>query len=127
MVSYIDLEYYQNFFSDMSVPYDSFDRIAREASLFVREITFNRIDEENITEEVKDAVCAVCEVIYKEEKELENTNGREIKSENTDGYSVTYVTEQQDGVSRQDILWNKKYQAARSYLLHTGLLNRGCY
>lgn len=127
MVSYIDLEYYQNFFSDISVPYDSFERIAREASLFVREITFNRIDEENIIEEVKDAVCAVCEVIYKEEKELENTNGREIKSENTDGYSVTYVTEQQDGVSRQDILWNKKYQAARPYLLHTGLLNRGCY
>lgn len=127
MVSYIDLEYYQNFFSDISVPYDSFERIAREASLFVREITFNRIDEENITEEVKDAVCAVCEVIYKEEKELENTNGREIKSENTDGYSVTYVTEQQDGVSRQDMLWNKKYQAVRPYLLHTGLLNRGCY
>lgn len=127
MVSYIDLEYYQNFFSDISVPYDSFERIAREASLFVREITFNRIDEENIIEEVKDAVCAVCEVIYKEEKELENTNGREIKSENTDGYSVTYVTEQQDGVSRQDVLWNKKYQAARPYLLHTGLLNRGCY
>lgn len=126
MKAYADYEYYRDSFLGNSIPEEAFPKMASEASAFIREITQNRIDGENVTEEVKDAVCAVCEAVQQEIERFSKTDGREVKSENTDGYQISYVTEGQDGKSREEILWQKKYQAARQYLLHTGLLYRGC-
>lgn len=125
MVNYVDYEYYKSDFEGDAIPEESFGRIAKKSSVFVREITRNRVDVENIINDVKDAVCAVCEVMYNDEKILARINGREVKSENTDGYSVTYTSETQDGQTREQTLRKKMYSAARGYLIHTGLLYRG--
>ena len=53
-------------------------------------------------------------------------NTREVASENTDGYSVSYVQEQ-GGKTAQEILAGKIYQTAALYLEPTGLLNMGVY
>lgn len=47
-----------------------------------------------------------------------------VKSENSDGYSVTYVTEQTDGQTAEELLRKKAYEAAYMYLLPTGWLGR---
>ena len=91
-----------------------FPRLSRLASAFIDAITYGRaatatgID----SEKVKDACCAVCDVIYQEE------NGGEVASASNDGYSESYVT---SGKS----IDRKKYDAAAVFLSPTGLLYSG--
>lgn len=125
MNSYVGYDYYCNDYHGNEIKETDFDRIARKASLFVREITFNRIDEDNISDDVKDAVCAVCEVRQLDESLRMKYKGRTVKSENNDGYSVSFVTEETDGQTHEEVLWSKMHAAARPHLLHTGLLYRG--
>ena len=125
MKPYVDYEYYCDSYHGIDISGIEFDKIAMKASLFIREITFNRIALENITDDVKNAVCAVCEVRYQDEVMLNEYGGRAVKSENNDGYSVSFVTEGTDGQTHEEVLWDKMYAAARPYLLHTGLLYRG--
>lgn len=129
MVSYVDYAYYRDSFMGTAIPEESFARIAKDASAFIREITFNRIVPEKVPEEAKDAVCAVCETLYAEAERVRKNRGdtREMKSMNTDGESVSYVTESADGRSREEVMYEKQYTSARAYLIHTGLLYRGCY
>ena len=47
-----------------------------------------------------------------------------VKSETNDGYSVTYITEGQDGQTAEELLRKKILEAARVYLLPTGWLSR---
>ena len=47
-----------------------------------------------------------------------------MKSETNDGYSVTYITEGQDGQTAEELLRKKVLEAARVYLLPTGWLSR---
>lgn len=122
MVRYADLAFYMTEYGGNIIPNEQFQRVITRASTYIKAITFSRVDENNIPEEVKAAVCAVAEVIYKAES---STKG-EKKSENTDGYSVTYVTEQTDGEIKEVILRKKQYAAAYPYLVLTGLLSRGC-
>ena len=107
------------------IPSDKFMSISRDASLFIREITRGRVNSEVVSEDVKDATCAVCEVIWNEEERVLRHGNQEIKSASTDGESVTYVTEGTDGQSRENLMWTKQYYAAKKYLIHTGLLYLG--
>lgn len=128
MRAYVDFQYYQEVFSGTFIQEEMFPEMAREASAFIREITHNRIDYGNITDDVRDAVCAVCEVLQAEkERMVSSTDGREVKTVNTDGESVTYVVEGKDGQMREDVMRRKKYLAARPYLLHTDLLFLGVH
>ena len=53
-------------------------------------------------------------------------DGKVKKAENTDGYSVTYLTEQKDGEDADVLLRGKLYGICSTYLAHTGLMYRGC-
>ena len=122
MVRYADLAFYMTEYGGNIIPNEQFQRVITRASTYIKAITFSRVDENNIPEEVKAAACAVAEVIYKAESSTEG----EKKSENTDGYSVTYVTEQTDGEIKEVILRKKQYAAAYTHLVLTVLLSRGC-
>ena len=63
-------------------------------------------------------LCEMCEAIY---LMMYKNNGTEKKSESTDGYSVSYVTERADGVDKNSILEKKLYRIAQTYLEDTGL------
>lgn len=54
--------------------------------------------------------------------------GSTVKSENNDGYSVSYAVEQADGQTVEELIRKKAYEAASTYLLPTGWLSRkvGC-
>lgn len=128
MIYYADYQYYVESYHGTSVPESDFDQVMRDASAFIREITADRVCIDSVPDDVKDAACAVSDVIQAERDRISKSgsgDGREVKSETTDGYSVSYVTEGKDGQSRDDVLRYKKYLAARPYLLHTGLLYLG--
>ena len=123
MVRYADLAFYMTEYGGNIIPNEEFQRVITRASTYIKAITFSRVDENNIPEEVKAATCAVAEVIYKAESSTEE----EKKSETVGKLSVSYVTEQADGQIKEKVLRKKQYATAYPYLATTGLLYRGCF
>lgn len=98
---------------------ESFERIERVAVVYLNRFTFGRISElVYVPDSIKICLCEMCETIH----EMTN-DSREKKSESTDGYSVTYVTERADGQSADSLLKKKLYQIADLYVADMGLLS----
>lgn len=98
----------------------------RKAEAYIRKLTYIRGNIFTIEDTaVKDAVCAVADVYHSCEKKKE---AGAVKSENNDGYSVSYAVEQMDGQTIEELIGKKAYKAASTYLLPTGWLSRkvGC-
>ena len=111
---YADFSYYRDTYCGEMAEGD-FKRLSRSASAYLDSVTFDRIaavTDEKIMERVKEACCAVADVLLRKEER----DG--IAAEKNDGVSVTYATE---GKTDEERL----YQAAVLYLGNTGLLYRG--
>ena len=95
-----------------------------QAEAYIRHLTYVKGDIFAVENDVvKDAVCAAAEVYYKYNAQQQSGTPL-VKSENNDGYSVTYVTEQTDGKTAEEMVKKKAYDAVYPYLLPTGWLSR---
>lgn len=103
-----------------------FEKEVLEASFYLRYLTLGKSDTVQ-PEELQYAACAIAEM-YVEEKERLASGAARKKSENNDGYSVTFVAELKDGESTEELIARKAGWIAGKYLAATGLLNRkvGC-
>lgn len=104
---------------------DVFKRMILKASRYIDYFTDYKITQYNINNYPELVMCA-CEIVDAICNHSD-ANGRtkEKKSENTDGYSVTYVTESVDGTLVDSMLKRKAYEIARVHLMNTGLLYLG--
>lgn len=120
----VDYKYYIEDFGGEKISTESdFKRTINLAETHLCNFTFNRIKNDVENEHlIKSCICEVCDAIY--DMTLKD-NGKVKKSENTDGYSVSYVTERIDGQDAEKALENKLYRIAKVYLGNTGLLYRG--
>ena len=110
-MGYVSYEFYSQTFGTM-IPEADFSKAETKAEAAISYLTYVNGDIFAVeNDNVKLAVCAAAEVIYN-------------KSESNDGYSVTYVTEAQDGQTAEEALRKKIYEAIRLYLLPTGWLSR---
>lgn len=110
---YADYDYYLNEYSGNAVAEADFARLSRQASAYLDSLTCGKIRGTWVDDSrVKDACCAVAEVVQKQEQ------GGEVASESNDGASVTYVTGNATPEQRM-------YNAASMYLSNTGLLYAG--
>lgn len=125
MFPYADYEFYIDK-AHGKLERDRFEEEVLEASFFLRYLTFGKSDVLQ-PEELKYTACAVADM-YAKEKQKADAGEAGKKSESIDGYSVSYVSEQKDGETLEDILSRKASQIAKRYLAGTGLLNRkvGC-
>lgn len=121
-MTYADYEFYVNIYKG-ELTDSEFEKIIIKASAHVRRITFGRADLHAEEEAVKLAACAACDVIAIYEKAGKGHNGRNVVSENNDGYSVSYANEQVAGETAEALLNRKIYSAAEIYLMPTGLLD----
>lgn len=124
---YVDYAYYASEYGGEIIPKEKFSGYERRAEAYIRKITYVRGDIFSMESDmVKDAVCAVADVYCSYDQK--QASAGMVKSENNDGYSVTYVTEQTDGQTTEEVLRKKAYAAASAYLLPTGWLSRkvGC-
>lgn len=123
MRKYADYEFYINeFHGKMSL--EAFEAAVIPASAYIRRATLGR-SEGCCCEELKYACSAVSDAYndifnVSEESGAHSTKG--IKSENTDGYSVTYVTEFADGTTKEEAFRSKAIDLLKLYLANTGLL-----
>ena len=112
---YVDYEYYVNTFLGTAIPATSFPALEKKAEAFLHRITFGRVKRlPEIPTEVKDAICAMAEYNFQADKK---TPG--VKSENIDGYSVSYSDSTETSKNTE------LYGVAKNYLSDTGLLHRG--
>lgn len=110
---YADYDYYINDYSGRAIAETDFPRLSRQASAYLDSLTYGKIRGPWVDDSrVKDACCAVAEVMQKQEQ------GGEVASESNDGASVTYVTGNATPEQRM-------YNAAVMYLSSTGLLYAG--
>lgn len=119
---YADYEYYRNVFYGSAIEEDAFPGFARQASLFIDSLTFNRLNRGwKVTDSVKMATCAVADAVKINQSALSALNSSVgIKSENVDGYSVSY----QDTATIKASLNQSMSDAAYPYLIYTGLMDR---
>lgn len=99
----------------------TFARCAAYASQRLDYFTRHRLRDPAAVPGLADCCCEMVDIVYR--ALYQNGGNGEKKSESTDGYSVTYIT--QDGADRHAALSRRLYQVARVYLAGTGLLYGG--
>lgn len=125
---YVSYDFYSETFGGL-ISEDDFPKIEAEAEAAISYLTY--VNGDIFAKEdsrVKLAVCAAAEVIHNSKQSNSASGSAGVKSESNDGYSVTYVTEAQDGQTAEAALRKKIAEAVRLYLLPTGWLSRkvGC-
>ena len=125
---YVSYEFYTETFGTL-IPEKDFPRVEAEAEAVISYLTY--VNGDIFAKEdgrVKLAVCAAAVVVYNSKQNNGASGSAGVKSESNDGYSVTYVTEAQDGQTAEAALRKKIAEAVRLYLLPTGWLSRkvGC-
>lgn len=130
MAAYADYDYYHTEFGGTAVPQADFPAYAARASRRVDAVTLRRTAAlDNIPNAVKDAVCAVADVLYKADQDaaVKAAVGRKA-GETVGGYSVTYQSNEGYYSQRESDtqrLAAETLLAARMHLAPTGLLYMG--
>lgn len=122
---YADYAYYSGPYQGTAISEDAFAALARRASLFIDQLTYNRLNLGSlVTDAVRMATCAVAEAMQASDNaQIGQTAAYAagIKSESTDGRSVTY----QDANAIRAACETQWAAAAKPYLIYTGLMDRG--
>lgn len=116
---YADYAYYKDSFGG-TLTEEEFNLYARKAERFLNYVIMCEISE--VTEQVKNAVCAAAEAVAEIRSSVANIP-HGIKSENTDGYSVTYKDCDANELKHKE--QNAMLAAIRQELSGTGLLYQG--
>lgn len=109
MLKYIDNMEFQKLLGVESVP-DNFKQKVIEASTYINSKTFNRINENNVSEKVAYVTCLIINLIDEENKKISEIGS--LKSQNVEGWSETYATPEE---IKKDYD-KKKYEVLKQYL-----------
>lgn len=126
----IDYEYYSKIYGGSSIPESSFNKYSIKSSSQINLFTSNRISNDNITEDIKNATCEVAELIYSQEMLINKIedDSKEVASETVGPHSKSYVNK--SNLKSQRILTKEElnkecYRICYTYLANTGLMFRG--
>ena len=117
-------EFYQTSYGGCLIPEKDWKRSVRKAESYLDSI-LHQVPAENQVELVQLALCESAELVWQDEQQRSEHGGRRVKSENTDGYSVTYAADGGASDGDGDFLAQRIYACLRRYLGHTGLLYAG--
>lgn len=125
---------YKSEYEGIIIPKESFNSFAMKASSKVNYFTFNRIDIENIEDDILVkvifATCEVAELLYEQNQLRQKLydDKSTIASETVGPRSVTYVNKsnlQSQRILNDEELDNTSYNICLKYLSRTGLMYRG--
>ncbi len=100
---YVDYTFYKQIYKGDVLNEEQFEKYAVQALNFIINLTNNRISEQNISENIKLAICSAADVFWQKAQSAPV----DISAESTDGYSVNY----QSSNARQSA-WNYKLISA---------------
>ena len=85
-------EFYRTSYGGCLIPEKDWKRSVRKAESYLGSI-LHQVPAENQVELVQLALCESAELVWQDEQQRSEHGGRRVKSENTDGYSVTYAAD----------------------------------
>ncbi len=109
MLEYITADEYKKLLGKESVP-DNFKNLNIEASNYINYKTFERIDKNNVPEQVQYVTCLIIDLIDEQNKKLSEIGN--LKSQNIEGWSETYFTPEEVKADYEE----KKYSKLKEYL-----------
>ena len=110
MLTYLENEEeYKKQLGTDNVPKD-FKNLNIEASSYINHKTFERIDKNNIPEQVKYVTCLIIDLIAEENQKLSEIGN--LKSQNIEGWSESYSTPEEIKTDYEE----KKYSTLKKYL-----------
>lgn len=109
MLQYVTDEEYKSLMGTSSVP-SNFNKLAIEASNYINSRTYNRIDKNDVSEQVKYVTCLIVDLIN-EANSKKGSIGN-LKSQNIEGWSETYQTAEEIDTK----LEKDKYEILKKYL-----------
>lgn len=125
MLNYSSYAQYVEEYGGTLIDESNFKRFISKSSRYIDYFTNNKINSENVLlyPGLVPCSCEIAEAIFN----MSGVDGKSKikKSENTDGYSVAYVTESVDGSLAESVLKRKAYEIAKVHLINTGLLYLG--
>lgn len=92
MLKYITENEYKELLGQESIP-DNFFKLVIEASNYINQRTFGRIDKNNVSEEVKYVTCLIVDLIDEQDKKISEIGT--LKSQNIEGWEESYSTPEQ--------------------------------
>lgn len=119
---YADYKFYVETYCGTLIPDEvEFRKAERSAEAKLDHYTFGRIDQAD--DKIRLAVCEMADIVYQYQKRKAQHDGREVSSENNDGYSVSFsvISEQE----RRAVVDKELYDTAYTYLSRTGLMDWG--
>jgi predicted RNA methylase len=116
-MAYTDYTFYKNSYHG-TMPDTVFNRLVIKASTFIKRHTFDRIDLNNIPEDVKNCTCEVADKMLK----IEQREGK--TSESVGNWRIDYVDNSEDKQELYNILVD--YLSELVDVNGTLLLYRGC-
>lgn len=132
-MNYIDYNYYHSTYGGTLIPQEDFQKIATIASSKVRHLILNR-DISEYESDVKNATCAVADIVFNQEKYKEKLNSvslgssKIISSEKVGDYSRNLVApslSELKSMASNEYTDGLIYNTLTEFLSHTGLLYRG--
>ena len=99
MAHYTEFGYYRDEYEGSIEKEADFKKCRRIAESYIDQYTLNRITVPEAVPGLKDCACEMTEAVF---DVCYRDDGHVKKSETTDGYSVTYVTEVSDGIDRSE-------------------------
>lgn len=115
----VDYEFYMESYAGRIIPDEqALKQPIMKANIYLDQC-LHRKPEEKEEQLVKLCLCEVSDLIYQEDSQLQEHGGRKIQSENTDGYSVSYASDEEESLDK------RIYTVIHRYLSRTGLLYLG--
>lgn len=131
MLELVDFDYYNQIHKESGIPSDSFKKYSIQASSRVNKYTFNKINNENIDDNIRNATCEIIDLLFNQDQLKSKQEDDKLKVSETVGpHSVTYVN---NSNSREKRILNSQelekecYKICYTYLVSTGLMYRGVY
>lgn len=126
----VDYDYYSDVYGGSSIPESSFDKYSINASSKVNHYTSNRINESILNDNIKNTICELADVLYRQDLLIEKTENdtKEISSETVGPHSVSYTSKsnvQAQRIMSTEELEKKCYSICYEKLANTGLMFRG--
>ena len=117
----VDFNFYQGTYGGTMIPdADALKQPLNKANAYLAQVMHREPQDSDQEKAVKLCLCEVSDLLYQDIQVKKEHRGREVKSENTDGYSVSYTTSVDGHGIDFDV-----YATIRRYLSPTGLLYAG--
>ena len=128
----IDYNYYSKNYGGSSIPESSFQKKAIESSSRVNYYTFNRINNENINDNIRNTACEIADFIYSQDilKEKVISEDKIKASETVGPHSVNYVNNksfQEKRILTNSEIEHECFRICYRNLATTGLMSRGAF